>query len=510
MFVHILPETFTGDSGSIGARLLRASGLVMLGNVSSRLISLFVGIISARLLTEAEFGAFGLLQSTLSMFGVAAGLSLGLAATRYIALYRFSEPARVRAVTRVVLVMGAISAVATTLSMSTFAPWLASYVLGDQLLIRPLRWASVQLLFTAGLGIVGGILSGRERFGLVAILAVLQNVVIVVGCLTLIPAFGLLGAIGAHALGIAVALAFGLRAITDALTGITWYDFWRNVRQEQRVLVDFCLPHTLAGAITLTAWWASLVIVAKQPDGYSELAFFTAADRFRMLLFFVAGFLGTALLPILSGTVRSDAPGQMHGQRGIELGLIGTGILVLPLTTLLAFGGPQIMSLFGRTYEMNWTVLLPVIAWGGVGAIGSTVGTALLAHGKQWFLFLQHATYGATVLGLTYLLRELGGTGLALAHLGAVLLLLAWSYPVVKNLGVLTPRTCRTLVGITAAVCFICAVSWICPAGWRLIIAGPIALLSGAASGLMLTTAERTRLLDLLRSNDWRAQRIRG
>lgn len=508
--VRAFPDVLISESPSVGIRLLRASGLITLGNVSSRVISLFVGVMSARLLTEAEFGAFGLIQSTLAMFGVAAGLSFGLAATRHVALHHTNKPDQARGVAQVVLGMGAVSTILTALVMFALAPWLAIDVLGDQSLVMPLRWATVQLVFTTGYGIVAGVLSGMERFGVTAGTAILQNAVILIGSWILIPVFRLPGTIGAHAVGSALALALGLWYIREVLVGITWRGMWKEIRREGSMLIEFCLPNVLAGAIILPASWGSYILVANQPDGYSELAFFTAADRFRLLLTFVAGFVGTALLPILSRLIAGSTLDREQGRKGLELGLIGTGILIIPLTSLLAFGGPEIMSLFGRAYEANWAVLLTVIAWGGMGAIGSNIGIALLAHGKQWFLLLQQATYGAAVLGLAYLLRKFGGAGLASAHLGAVLLLLVWSYPIVRNLGVLTLRASRILVGLSAAVCTICAISWICPTGWRLIVGGPITLLSGIASILMLTRPERTSLLYHLRSSGWRTQVAKG
>lgn len=508
--VRTFPDALISGGPSVGIRLLRASGLITLGNVSSRAISLFVGVMSARLLTEAEFGAFGLIQSTLGMFGVTAGLSFGLAATRYVALYRVSKPDQERGVAQVVLGLGAVSIVLTALVMFALAPWLAIYVLGDQSLVMPLRWAAVQLAFTTGYGIVGGILSGMERFGVTAGTAILQNTIILIGSWVLIPVFGLPGTIGAHAVASAAALTLGLWSIREVLAGITWRSVLGEVRQEGRMLVEFCLPNVLAGAIILSASWGSYVFVANQPNGYLDLAFFAAADRFRLLLTFVAGFVGTALLPILSGSTASGILDRGQGQRGLELGLIGTGILIVPLISLIAFGGPEIMSLFGRTYEVKWAVLLPVIAWGGMGAIGSNVAITLLANGKHWFSFWQQATYGATVLVLAYLLRGFGGIGLALAHLGAVLLLLVWSYPIAKNLGMLTLRASRILVRLSAAVCTICVISWICPAGWRLLVAIPMTLLSGIASVLMTTPSERARLVHHLRSSGWRTQLAKG
>src|SRR5437016_1875069 len=57
---------------SLGRRLFRSAGWITVGNTSSRILSLISAIIAARLLSQPEFGTFGLIQSTLSTFGVLA------------------------------------------------------------------------------------------------------------------------------------------------------------------------------------------------------------------------------------------------------------------------------------------------------------------------------------------------------------------------------------------------------------------------------------------------------
>ena len=491
---------------SIESRFLRASGLVMIGHVTSRVVSLIIGIATARLLTEPEFGAFGVIQSTLGMFGAAAGLSLGMAATRYVARYRLSEPDRVRGVMLVTLGIGTVSTTATSIVLFLGAPWIvARFLGGDAALIGPLRWAATQLACTSLFGIVAGILAGKERFGVVGATAVLQNLAILIASILLIPRLHLSGAVAAQGLGLATALAVGTWTIRDLGRGLSWRELLAAMRREHRILVEFCLPNVLAAAIMLPAAWLSVVLIFNTENGSTEMAFFTAADRFRLLLGFVAGFVGTALLPILSSSSAAGAAGNGEGARSVELGLIGTGLMVLPLTALFAFGGPTLMAAFGRSYQTNWSVLLPVLAWGAAGAVGSIVGTALVAHGRQWFIFLQQVAYGVTIVGLTLWLRPLGGAGLGLAHLGAVLVLLAWSYPVIRRLGVVSERVTRQLVMLTVAVTGICLVSWWCPAAWRLPLALPATAAAFAGAMLLLSTSERSRLVDLLRNGGWRS-----
>ena len=64
-------------------------------NLAVRTVTVFAtGIVLARwALTKKEFGAWGILQTTVGLFGLLAGFGLGMAASRYVALYRASDPA---------------------------------------------------------------------------------------------------------------------------------------------------------------------------------------------------------------------------------------------------------------------------------------------------------------------------------------------------------------------------------------------------------------------------------
>jgi O-antigen/teichoic acid export membrane protein len=169
------------------------------------------------------------------------------------------------------------------------------------------------------------------------------------------------------------------------------------------------------------------------------------------------------------------------------------------LGTLLVFGGPLLMALFGRTYEANWAVLAPVIARGCVGALVVPLGVALLAHGRQILFLVQQVGFGATVLTFTYLWRTHGGTGLALAEVTGAIFLIALRMPGLAKMGMLTRRTSLTLIGATVAAPVVAGLGWWCPDEWRL--AGAVFFTAAAAVGCLRflpTLHERRRLWGLL------------
>jgi len=114
----------------------------------------------------------------------------------------------------------------------------------------------------------------------------------------------------------------------------------RGVAARARPPVEFCLPNVLAAAITLPAAWASAVLVFTWRTDPRSWLFFTAADRFRLLLGFVAGSSdGAAAHPVERVGRRRDREWRGDPQRRARPDR--HRLMVLPLTALFAFGGPR-------------------------------------------------------------------------------------------------------------------------------------------------------------------------
>src|SRR5262245_39077701 len=110
-----------------GGQLLRASLIVAVGDVAGRAVSFATGVVLARwALSQEEFGDWGFLQTTVGMFGLLAGFGLGMAVSRYVALYRTADPPRARAVARFVFLFGLLTNVAAAALITVTGPRLVS------------------------------------------------------------------------------------------------------------------------------------------------------------------------------------------------------------------------------------------------------------------------------------------------------------------------------------------------------------------------------------------------
>ena len=99
-------------------------------------------VIIARLLDLDTFGQFGMIQSTVGMLGIFAGLGLGLPSTKYVAEFRTQDPARAGRIIALGSTVAILSGGLLTLVLLAFAPLFASKLLNAPELTGELRIAS--------------------------------------------------------------------------------------------------------------------------------------------------------------------------------------------------------------------------------------------------------------------------------------------------------------------------------------------------------------------------------
>ena len=96
-------------ANSLRARFTTAAFWSIAGAVVSRGCVLLASIACARLLGKTGFGELGMIQSTVGVFGIFAGLGLGLTATKFVSEFRDSDPERVGQILGLSSVTAAVS-----------------------------------------------------------------------------------------------------------------------------------------------------------------------------------------------------------------------------------------------------------------------------------------------------------------------------------------------------------------------------------------------------------------
>ena len=429
-FLTVLPRE------SLRARFVSGAIWSVVGVGLSQGLGFVAYVLTARFLGQRAFGELGMIQSTVGMFGIFAGLGLGLTATKHVAEFRSADPTRAGRIIGISMVAAVVTGGLVAAALALAAPQLAASALGASEFVVELRLGCLLLLFNAINGVQTGALSGFEAFRRVAWTSAIRGILNFVFLFGGVYFGGLRGAV----IGLVLTAFSGLLINHVALQSeadacgmrITYRDFQPD---ELLILWKFSLPAFLSGAMVAPAsWWVRAMLV-HQPGGYAELGIFTAASRFQEVLAVAGETLGVAFLPILASKEAA------RSERFQRTNLLFSWILGIgPAVILIAF--PEISTiLFGRQYagvEMSRTVVL-ALCFGCVLMYKQGLARILAASNLMWFGALSNGLWAAALLGGVYMLIGGGAPGIALAYLIAYILNTILILPIYTYYG-LAPR----------------------------------------------------------------------
>ncbi len=410
LWLHVAPNA------SIRKRFARGSLWALLGTLASQGSRLVAFIIAARFLGKEVFGELGMLHNTVGMVGVFAGLGIGLTATKHVAQYRHTDPDRAGRIVGLSGLVAAASGLAFYVLLRIFASQICTEILNASHLTAELEVAAWLVLLNTVLGVQTGVLAGIESFQSVAAASLVQGIVVLPAILVGASMGGLHGAV----VGLVIAVGAGCVAaqllISGELKKAGIRVSFSFSRQEGRVLVGFSLPTLLCGLVNFPVQWVAMTILVTQPNGYSEMGAFAAANQWRLLIIFVPTILERSILPILTdlGSRGDLASYRKTIYSHLLLSAGSASLLALPL----AATAPLIMSLYGEGFRSSWAVL-PLLAGAGVVASASVaVATVMVSRGAMWLGLLVNAVWAVSmVVSASLLAPAYGALGLGLSYL---------------------------------------------------------------------------------------------
>ena len=385
------------------------------GAAISRGFVLAASVVCAWFLGKEGFSALGMIQSTTGMFGILAGLGLGITATKYVAELRRLDTLRTGRILALSAAASFVSGSVITLVVILLAPYLAQHVLAAPQLAGPLTIGAGLVFFGALNGAQTGALAGFEAFQTIARVNIYAGLASFPLILLGVWRWGLRGAISGSVAALAINWALNHRALRQECekSGVA-YQF-AHCSRELSVLHRFSLPAFLGSILVVSAIWACNASLARQPQGYAELGLYAAADKWRVLIVFVPNYVCAMVVPVLSN-LHGEGDGAAF-QKVFKANLQLNGSLALVTTVLIvAFAGP-IMRMYGNAFRGGRVVLL-VLAFSAIAEVfNATLGQPLVAAHKMWWRFGFDVLFVALLMGLAWvLIPKRGALGLAEAY----------------------------------------------------------------------------------------------
>jgi O-antigen/teichoic acid export membrane protein len=433
-WLELLQPLTSRIEGPAARRLVKGVSWSVAGGVISSASTLVASVFVARLLGPAEYGALGIIQSTLATFIVFAGPALGLTATKYIAELRESDPERAARILRlnntVAFLLGGVLALVVFVA----APYLASKTLAAPYLVIPLQMAAPALFLTSINSAQIGTLAGFEAFGRIAKINLLRGIVIFPVMWYLTMHYGLGGAVVSLSIVAAIgclASSWSLRRETRrAKFPFSNQGYW----SEARLLITFSLPAMLSALMYLAPSWLANVILVREPNGYVEMGVFNAANQWRSAILFLPSVVTPTFLSILANLAGT---GRMAQYRKVFLAsVVGITLVALAPASVIAIASGQIMGAYGTGFSHGALVLVLIAIATALAAPCMAILQSITSIGNLWSSVVMIGVWGAIFLVSVLFFKRLGAEGLAIAYMIAyavqLILFASYTYFVLK------------------------------------------------------------------------------
>jgi O-antigen/teichoic acid export membrane protein len=386
------------------------------GGVASRGLGLVAWIVVARLLQQEAFGEIGMIQSTIGIFAVFAGVGMGITATKHVAEYRGRDPDRAARLITLSSQTAWAASVVMASALWLLAPWLAEHTLARPALIPALRIASGLLLLGGIQGAQTGTLAGLEAFRTIARLNLITGLIsfplLWVGTWW----GGIAGSLWALNAVTAMGCLLNHTALREELNraGLPRGRAWE--RQDLPILWEFTLPSALGALMGAAVHWICCSLLVHQPDGYGAMGAFNGANQWFIALLFLPTLLGQSVMPLMAEQL--GLAEHRQGRRLLSLSIKTNALVVVPVL-VISLLSPWIMGLFGHTFRSEWPTLVVVLLTAALLAIQTPVGQIITASGRVWAGFWMNVGWAIVYLVATSAWVHWGALGLASARLAA-------------------------------------------------------------------------------------------
>jgi O-antigen/teichoic acid export membrane protein len=402
-------------AGSLRARFAAGAFWSVLGAVISRGFLLAASVVCAWFLGKEGFGALGMIQSTAGMFGIFAGLGLGITATKYVSEFRRQDPLRTGRILALSASAAFLSGSIITVLVILLAPYMAQHVLAAPQLAAPLAIGSGLVFLGALNGAQTGALAGFEAFQTIARVNIYAGLasfpLIVLG----VWRGGLRGAVWGSVAALAVNWVLNNRALRRECSKASISYQLAGWRRELGILHRFSLPAFLGSMVVVTAIWVCNALLVRRPQGYAELGLYAAADKWRLMVLFVPTSMFAMVLPVLSN-LHGEGDGASF-QKVFRASLrLNASLAFLAALLIAAFAAP-IMTVYGRSFRGGQVVLI-VLAFSAIAEVfNSILGQQLIAAHQMWWRFAFDLLLVAILVGLAWvLIPNWGALGLASSY----------------------------------------------------------------------------------------------
>lgn len=413
-------------NSAVGKRFFKGLLWNATGVIASRILWLIATFFLARMLSIEKFGELGIIQSTISMFGVFTGLGLGLTATKYLAELKLKDPPKAGRIISLTQIIVLVTSLIFGLALFIAADWLSKNTLASPGLGFYLKISSLLLVFNSLNGVQIGILTGLENFKLIARANFINGILSIILALVGAYLFGLEGVIWGLVISISITffmIQYALK-IEFAKYKIK-YDF-KSCLKESEILWKFSMPALLSGALVMPVNWICNALLVNQDAGYKEMGILNAANQWYAVMVFLPNIVAGTILPILTENISINE--KEKSKKLLRYSIYLNFFSLLPIITAGIILSNIIMNLYGIEFRGQGSVLVFTFLAALMYAIQIPVGNYIAATGRMWIGLIINLVWGIIFIFSTIQIVELGAEGLSISRLIAYLVMALLTY----------------------------------------------------------------------------------
>lgn len=396
--------------GTIQKRFTIGTLWTLIGSVFASALSVAVSIMVAREMGKQIYGEFGVIQSTITMFQTFAGFGLGVTATRYVAEFKTKDPGRAGRIIQLTNLVSICTGIITTILFIFLSDWISNKILAAPHLSNTLKLSSAILLLSAINGYQIGTLQGLESFKSIAFLNIMSASFKAIALLVGVKVANLNGGI----IGLICALIFTnilyLSTINKELIKFKIKPD-KLFSEEWTLLIRFSLPAVLSGAMVAPVTWICNSILVNQPNGYSEMGVYNAANQWWAVILFFPNMVGSVVLPILSSLSIENEKSKFNKIMFLNMSL--NSVFTVTLALIISVFAKTIISSYGNDYYSGYLALIILVWSATLASLSKVIGQSIVSREKMWEGFILNGLWAIILIISTWLLRKEGAIGLA-------------------------------------------------------------------------------------------------
>ncbi len=391
----------------------------VLGTAATYGSALLISIGVARILGIHDFGKFIILQTTINVTGIFAGLGLGATAGRYISTLRTTEKPRLSKILHItntlIILFGAAILLIYILASST----IADRVFNEKSIHQNLLIISPAIFLLTIDNYLKNILLGFEngkRFAICSCSGAACTAPVVLGGAFF---FGLEGTVYGLVIGSIFQIVLSYLQVKACLREENFQIRSTGSRAEVATVLRYAVPTLLSTAMVMPAHWLCQAILLNKSSTYAQTAILGVAMQWFYAISFLPNSIGRIALPIFSRMFNAT---DSETFSFLKLNMIINGLICFPMLILFWLLGENIATIYGQGFSgAAHTLMLAAIA-ATLLSIQSPLGFIFAASARMWESCAANLVWAAIYIAIPYFKNDVDAAiilhGLIIAYIG--------------------------------------------------------------------------------------------